>query len=95
MHKNVILSLSACSMVLTLVNKIGKPWKLQKFGSDKFVRAPFVSMLCKLQVNAFVQPSNIWATCLLEESVIFSLGLMDRNFGKMYVFYLSNYFVCS
>lgn len=91
MHKNVIPSLSACSMVLAPVNKIGKPWKLQKFDSDKFVRASFVCLLfCKLQVNRhLVQLSNIWAMCLLEESYIFSLGLMDRNFGKMYASYLS------
>lgn len=62
MHKNMIPSLSACSMVLAFVNKIGKPWKLQKFGSDKFVRAPFVCMLFfKLQVNRrLAQLSNIW-----------------------------------
>lgn len=73
MHKNVILSLSACSMVLTLVNKIGKPWKLQKFGSDKFVRAPFVSMLCKLQVNRHLCSLQIFGQHAFWRNLLFFL----------------------
>lgn len=63
-------------MILACVNKIGKPQELQKFVSDKFVRAFFVCMLfSKLQVNRhFLQLSNIWAMCLLEESLIFFFG---------------------
>lgn len=82
MHKNVIPPCLHAVWFLHVLTRLANPRSFRSLSQINLSGfGVFFCLFCKLRVNKhFIQLSNIWAMCLLEESLLFFFGPVLERF---------------